>query len=75
MYIIKVEMKDLFTGEVVSRDIDGSNFSIHYNGGMPSTEKQRQILLNWIEERANQQHDTYLELVSWSICHPIKKAA
>lgn len=62
---IKVTMKDDFTEELVERTIDISNFSIR--DAQYNVERQREILLDWIEERANHQHATSLSLVSWYI--------
>lgn len=62
---IKVTMRDDFTGEEVERTIDISNFSIR--DAQHNVERQREILLEWIEQRANPQHETSLSLVSWYI--------
>ena len=76
MNTITVNMKDLFTNKPVTRNIDISNFSvINYDAPAgwecnkieDNKDKQRAILENWIEDRANDQHDTWLELVSWSV--------
>jgi hypothetical protein len=68
MYEVTVEMRDEFTGKTVTRVIDGSNLMVHdgetsYMTHNPET--QSQLLKTWIEERANEQHETILSLVSW----------
>lgn len=73
---ITVNMIDGFTGKPVTREIDISNFSVN-DCSAPAgwecdkieddKEKQRALLERWINERANDQHDTFLELVSWSV--------
>ncbi len=68
---IKVIMKDTLNNDKeITRDIDISNFYI--NGGSSwvvssDVERQRKMLLDWIEERANEQHNTLLELKAWYI--------
>jgi hypothetical protein len=62
-----VKMEDLFTGETVVRTICAT---AAYKSGSVTWEKgdeksQRQQLERWIKERANQQHDTELALISW----------
>ena len=53
-------------GEYVEREIDITNFTL-YDGRIPSVERQHDLLLEWIEERGNPQHDTTLSLVKWYI--------
>lgn len=73
---IRVEMIDLATNENVTRTIDISNFHvIDYDApaGMEGdkierdSEKQKELLERWINERANEQHETFLQLKSWTI--------
>ena len=65
---IKVTMLDTLNNKEVTRDIDISNIYID-NGTCwqvaTSPERQRELLNEWIEDRANDQHETILELVSW----------
>ena len=67
---ITLNMTDLFTGKEIVRTIDISNIYID-NGTCwevaKGEERQRGLLNNWIEDRGNEQHDTILELVSWTI--------
>ena len=76
MTTITANMIDLFTNAPVTRSIDISNFLvINYetpdgwegNKIEDDKEKQRAILESWIEDRANDQHDTFLELTSWAV--------
>ena len=65
MKTVQLEMSDLLNGGTVTRQIDISNI---FTGSKPSTkENQTDLLNNWINQRGNQQHDTILELVSFSI--------
>tara|TARA_R110000765_G_scaffold292026_4_gene387659 strand:+ start:1727 stop:1951 length:225 start_codon:yes stop_codon:yes gene_type:complete len=68
MYEVNITMKDASNGKTVSRTIDGSNLMVH-NGETSHIascpEIQRTLLQQWINERANEQHGTMLELVSW----------
>lgn len=55
-------------GEEVVREIDISNFSVsrgQYDVIETDPENQRVILLDWIQKRANAQHDTTLKLINW----------
>ena len=65
---IHVTMTDE-NGQTVERDIDISNFSIAGCAGNSDedTEKQHAVLLDWIAERGNDQHNADLTLVSWYI--------
>lgn len=63
---IHVTMRDLYTDELVERAIDISNFTLT-TGYVPDVEKQRDLLIDWIDQRANKQHNTDLTLVSWFI--------
>ena len=50
-----------------TREIDGSNF-IMENGQMATTQAEREAeLLYWIEERGEQQHNSRLELISFTV--------
>ena len=75
---ITVKMKDLLTEneEIITRVIDISNFQVpDYSAPCgwecdrieDRPEKQRELLERWIDDRASAQHETILELVSWSI--------
>lgn len=63
---IYVEMFDELNEETTERVIDITNFTL-ITGVIPSLETQKEILLTWINERANQQHDSILTLIGWSI--------
>lgn len=63
---IYVTMEDAFTGEEANRVICISQFTVSEDC-VPCVERQREILLEWIERRANAQHDTFLNLISWYI--------
>lgn len=63
---IYVTMRDDWTDELVNRVIDITNFTLH-TGFIPCVERQAEILKQWIKERANDQHDTSLTLVSWYV--------
>ena len=64
---VNLQMKTL-EGKAVNRIIDISNIqyqSEQCNVTATCPEIQRTMLLEWIEERGNQQHNTELTLVSW----------
>lgn len=71
---VTLELKTL-EGKIVTRTIDISN--IQYRSCSEGVtrlkitpadpEIQRKRLLEWIEERGNQQHETQLSLVSWYV--------
>jgi|Laugrespbdmm15sn_2_1035079.scaffolds.fasta_scaffold131305_1 hypothetical protein len=67
MTTVTVTMIDELTGEKVTRTIDATNAyksgSVCYELG--NNESQKKQLNNWISERANKQHNTILNLVSW----------
>lgn len=68
METIYLTMRDTRTDKEVTREIDISNFYV--NGGdchrvERNPEAQREMLIDWIEWRGNEQHDTELALVSW----------
>ncbi len=68
MKTVTLEMHDEMTGENVTRTIDATNA---YSNGSECWElrgenEQRANLENWIDERANEQHNTILTLISWS---------
>lgn len=68
MRTVTLQMNDQITGENVVRTIDATNA---YSNGYECYElrgenEQRQNLENWISERANDQHNTILSLISWS---------
>lgn len=66
---VRVTMFDEFTGETVVRTIDKSN--VYIASGeyqvLAKPETQRKLLETWITERANDQHQTLLTLVSWEL--------
>ena len=75
MRTVTVNMKDELNDVNVERTIDLSNvlvnnknakygFECHVVGSNAEIEAS---LNNWIEERANEQHDTILTLISWTI--------
>lgn len=70
MNVITVNMQDLWTGKPVTREIDIS--VIYVNGAecwevAKSQEKREQLINEWIKDRANAQHETELELISFEI--------
>lgn len=69
MNTVTVNMKDAFTGKAVTREIDiTSIMNCRNDGFFLGTElEQKENLECWIEERANEQHETFLDLVSWEI--------
>jgi hypothetical protein len=69
MYSVKLIMKDAWTNEEVIRDIDITNVMNMRSDGffMGTKEEQRQNIENWIEDKGNDQHDTWLDLVSWEL--------
>ena len=66
-YNVTVTMKDAFTGEAVERTIDKTNAMNMKDDGffMGTEQEQKENLEDWINERANEQHETFLDLVSW----------
>ncbi len=74
--IIEVTMKDFWTNESVVRNIDISNFCVNDDAAPLNWErqtittdenKQRELLNQWIDTRANEQHETSLVLIDWAI--------
>jgi hypothetical protein len=65
MHSINVTLRDTATDKLCSRDIDISNFTV-YNA-LNDTELQSELLKEWIEDRANEQHNSVMSLVSWYI--------
>ena len=68
MRTVTLQMIDELTGEKVSRTIDATNA---YSNGeycweLKGENEQRKNLNEWILDRGNQQHETILNLVSWS---------
>lgn len=70
LYNVAVTMKDAFTGEVVKRTIDKTNaMNMQTDGFFMGTKAEQAANLNeWINDRANDQHETFLDLVSWEFC-------
>lgn len=64
---VVVKMKDAFTGAIVERTIDKTNAMNMRDDGffMGTEQEQKENLDDWILERANEQHETFLDLVSW----------
>jgi len=64
---VVVKMKDAFTGKAVERTIDKTNaMNMKMDGFFMGTKEEQAANLNdWISERANEQHETFLDLVSW----------
>lgn len=64
-----VKMVDTNTNKECVRTIDISNVMISKDNGwvLPSKERQELELLNWIEERANEQHNSIMQLSSFEI--------
>ena len=68
MTTVTLNMKDELNGTNVSRTIDGSNLINWSTQKMYQTEStQREMLEEWINERGNEQHDTLLSLIDWTI--------
>lgn len=77
MQTVTVVMIDLFstTQEEVVRTIDISNICVVDSSAnldwecnvIATKEKQAKLLEQWIRDRANEQHNTLLELKSWTI--------
>ena len=67
MTTVTVTMIDEFTKETIIRTIDATNAykSGTYCYELGNNESQKKQLNNWIIERANKQHNTILNLVSW----------
>jgi len=66
---VTVEMKSA-EGKIISRTLDIT--VLQYRSDVISItatdpEMQRTKLLEWIEERGNEQHETELSLVSWYV--------
>lgn len=67
---VTVEMRDEITGEIVTRVIDSSILVVHdgETSHIATTfEKQKELLNQWIVDRANEQHETILSLVYWNM--------
>ncbi len=65
---VHLTMTDDLTGNKVFRTIDISNLINWDTQMIVKTEgKQREMLEEWINERGNDQHDTFLTLNSWII--------
>ena len=74
MKTVTIQMTDLLSGLEVKRTIDSSNVMVADNSVfnfecnvLGNEEQQRKCLEKWISERGNEQHDTILELKSWTI--------
>ena len=70
MDTIIVTMIDTKTNKIVERRIDISNFYVPYQECWKVTtdeNEQREMLNDWIKDRANDQHDTILKLSDWKI--------
>lgn len=66
---VTLEMKSA-EGQTVCRTIDISNIQFRSNKiciTATDPEIQRTKILEWIEERGNEQHETQLSLVSWYV--------
>ncbi len=68
MRTVTLIMTDILEEKTVERTIDAVNA---YSSGSDSYElkseaEQRANLERWISERGNQQHDTLLDLISWT---------
>jgi len=65
---VTLQMIDVFTGKQVARTIDITNAMTSGEQCLElrDEQSQRAALQSWINERGNQQHDTMLDLVSWS---------
>jgi hypothetical protein len=65
MRAIKVTMTDDFTGKTINREIDITNAMI--NNTIATDAQIKENLNDWINHRANQQHETFLTLVSYKL--------
>lgn len=65
MRAVKVTMTDDFTRETITREIDITNAMI--NNMIASDAQITENLNQWINQRANQQHETILTLVSYEL--------
>jgi hypothetical protein len=65
---VTLHMRDTITGESVTRTIDSTNAmdSDGYGWKLGTVASQRKNLKTWITERGNFQHDTILDLDSFS---------
>ena len=66
---VTVKMNDILNSIEVERTIDIVNImsSGDFCWELKGKEDQRANLERWIEERANDQHDTILDLIDWTI--------
>ena len=72
---VTIQMQDELNNKLVERTIDGSNLLVNDDNAplgfecsiIGNIKQQEQSLNNWIMERGNEQHDTILTLVSWTI--------
>ena len=62
---IIVKLKDLKTGKQTTRTICASNVYNQSGGGYGTRDTQEQKLNDWIKLRANDQHNSIMELVNW----------
>lgn len=82
MQTVTVTLKDIFTEQLIERTICASNICVADSSAdidfehheIAAREKQAELLKRWIAERANEQHDTTLELVSWVVNEPDGKS-
>lgn len=68
MTTVTLKMNDLLNETTIERTIDATN--AYSNGSitweLKGENEQRENLERWINERGNDQHETILELTSWS---------
>jgi len=64
---IQLTLKEERTGETKIREVDGGWFLDYDNTFITDEDMQRQIILEWIEERGEAQHNSKLELISWKM--------
>ena len=66
-YNVQITMLDTKTDQTVIRTIDKTNaMEMELDGFyMGDEDSQRENIANWIMDRANEQHETILGLVSW----------
>jgi len=74
MTSVTLEMICMKTGKSIFRDIHISNICVAANCALEfehntiaEKSEQKQLLNNWIIERGNEQHNTELALINWTI--------
>lgn len=64
---IKLTLKELNTGRIVVREIDGSNF-IMEDGEIAMTRAEQECeILFWMDARGEEQHNSKLDLIEYEV--------